>query len=149
MDKLDTEQNKQIVQNALNERADKRKGDMLEAEHDAITTQIFKFVNDNEAEAERKRLADEAKEKLKRQISEAEAAERKRKKKIAALKKRGNLYMLSVYTSMAQIGAGLIAYIFSTTELWYMIVSCALAVAVLTTQIILLLENSRKLSKLI
>lgn len=148
MDKLDTEQNKQIVQNALNERADKRKGDMLEAEHDAITTQIFKFVNDNEAEAERKRLADEAKEKLKRQISEAEAAERKRKKKIAALKKRGKLYMLSVYASMAQIGAGLIAYIFSATELWCMIVSCVLAVAVLTTQIILLLENSRKISRL-
>ena len=126
------EQNKQIVQEALDERATKRKNVIIEAEQEAITTQMIDIVNKNASDAEKQR----------------KAVELQRKKKISLLKRQANCAMLGVFASLLQLGVGISSYIVGATELWSAIVACILSATIFTIQIIILVNNSRKLDAL-
>lgn len=135
MDKL--EENKKIVQEGLNKRAEKRNKAAKEAEQETITIQIFNIVNKNASNAE-----------MEKQIVHDALATNKKKKKVAALKRQGNATIKSLYASAILFGMAIILHIVGVTELWSAIATSVLAATMFIFNIIVLIENANKLSNL-
>ena len=126
------EENKQIVQEGLNKRKAKRKNAQIEAEQEAITSQMIDIVNKNAKAAEVQR--------------EIRMAERRTNKKIAKLKKEANDATACMWLSVALFAVSTICYAFGLTELWTMIVSVVLELALFGFNIFILAQNAKALA---
>ena len=134
------EQNRQIVQDSLDKRKAKRKSTIFEAEQEGITINMFKIVNENANYADAKR-------EVERLNMMARKVNIRNSKRIAAIKRRRNIYLVNAIASAASIVAPIVFYIFGKTELFNIIATVAPIAFVLAFNLYLTIKTQIKLKR--
>ena len=102
------EENKQIVQQGLNKRAEARREALADEKHEKITAAMFKVVNDH----------------AKARVYNAPVVYKKtkrNKKRIASAKRNGNVIVKSFWRSIMLLITSGLAHAIGITELWMLL----------------------------
>lgn len=131
------EQNKQIVQEGLDNNKRKRKEDIADKEHEVITINMFNIINTHASN-----------EDTKRQIARSQIkANDIRNKKIAKYKKRRNEILVNIIAAAIMILVAALFYIFDVTELLYAAVMAVAPMFMLVFNICKLVNAKKKVGK--
>lgn len=138
------ERNRQIVQESLDKKANKRKKAIMDAEQEVITINMFKIVNANADCAEAKRQE----ERNKMITCKVNLRNSKRSaKRIAAIKKRRNTAWVNAIVSTLALVAPIVFCALGKTELLNMIATVAPITFCLVFNLYIVLKTQMKLKK--
>lgn len=131
------EQNRQIVQDGLDKRANKRKKAIVEAEQEVITIQMFRIVNTNANNAEPKHQP---------VYNEAQVykANKKPSKKLIKLR---NVSVVNMVASFVALNIPVILYFTNITEMPCMLATLALPALTLIYNLCIFAKAQKKLKR--
>lgn len=141
------ERNRQIVQENLDKKANKRKKAIIDAEQEVITINMFKIVNANADCAEAKRQAERTKRQEERNKMITCKVNLRNSKRIATIKKRRNTAVVNTIASALALVAPIVFCALGKTELLNMIVTVAPIAFLLIFNLYLVLKTQIKLKK--
>lgn len=142
----DMERNRQIVQEGLDRRANKRRQKIADAEHEVITIRMFQIINNNAAvadEVQRKAAYDAT---LAYNAMMAQKANKKRNKRIATLKKHRAISVVNVSVSLLVLTISVVFYAIHLTEILYAIVTAVPAIFTLIFNLCIFVTTQKKLN---
>lgn len=138
---MDTmEKNRQTVQEGLENRANKRKKAIIEAEHEVITIQMFRIVNANANDADVKRQMARNQIAIKRETN-------RRNKRIEMLKKQRKAALLNMGASTLAFAIAAVLYVIGVREIFYVIATSTLLLFVFIFNLCLLIKAQKKLNR--
>lgn len=141
----DLERNRQIVQEGLDRRANKRKQRIADAEHEIITINMFQIINTNAHDAEERRKAEQNAARAYNEMV-AQKANKKLSQKIAMLKQRRNVSVTNTIASLLMLIASAVFFVVGLTELSYMIVTSVMSAFVFTFNLCIFVTTQKKLN---
>lgn len=141
----DMERNRQIVQDGLDKRANKRKQKIADAEHERITITMFQIINTSARDAEIQRQA-ELDAALAYNEMVAQKANKRLSKRIASLKRHRSIAIINATASLLMLIASIVFFVVGLTELSYMIVASVVSTFMFVFNLCIFVTTQKKLN---